>query len=85
MYEALLWRDAGSIPSSWSGNSNLKHVNLSNNTLTGSLPPEWASLNQLQTLNASQNLFSGTIPSNWRNSSLLNGTTSEGMSNLTSL
>ena len=76
---------AGSVPASWSGNTRLQHISVSNNMLSGSLPAEWSTLHQLQTLNASQNMFTGTIPSSWRNASTLNGSTTEGLSNLTSL
>lgn len=75
---------AGSVPASWSDNTRLRSVNLSNNTLTGSLPSEWSNLHELQMLNASANLLTGTLPSSWRGEGI-NGTIAGGLVNLTAL
>ena len=85
----------GTIPSTISGLTSLRYLDLDRNSLVGTIPSTISGLRSLQALDLSSNLLSGTIPSAiggltslqtlWFSNNLLSGTIPSTMSALTSL
>lgn len=75
----------GTVPSSWSADTELQSVIVALNQLTGTLPSSWSQLSNLVNLDVRSNSLSGPVPDSWRGSAAPGVLPTSGMTSLNTL